>query len=116
MSSAALQVEVLEKIMQENIPEKHLAKAFFKRSKKIVDTIWGLATGEDFRYPQTVGSRPPGIKLINNYVAQVHRATTKDKVCGAFLKVMGLLNPPTSLFHPKILWRVMSGQIITNAL
>jgi hypothetical protein len=34
MSSAALQVEVLEKIMQENIPEKHLAKAFFKEAKK----------------------------------------------------------------------------------
>ena len=111
MSSAALQVEILDKIMQENVPDKELARAFCKRSKQIVDTIWGLATGEDFRYPQTVGSRPPGIKLINKYVAQVHRATTKDEVvCGAFLKVMGLLKPPTSLFHPKILWRVMSAR------
>lgn len=109
MSSASLQVEVLDKMLQDNVPEIELAKVFFKRSKKIVETIWGLATGEDFRYPQTVGSRPAGIKLINKYVTQVHKATTKDEVvCGAFLKVMGLLKPPISLFHPKMLWRVMS--------
>jgi hypothetical protein len=36
------------------------------------------------------------------------RLTLKDAVvCRAFLKVMSLLAPPTSLFHPRILWRVM---------
>ena len=108
MSSASLQVEVLDKILGENVAKEELAKVFFKRSKKIIDNIWGLATGEDFRYPLTIGSRPPGIKLINKYVAKMHRATTKDEVvCEAFLKVMGLLKPPTSLFHPKILWKVL---------
>ena len=111
MSAAALQAEVLDQLLQDKVPEKEFAKVFFKRSKKIVDTIWELATGEDFRYPQTIGSRPPGIKLINKYVAHVHRATTKDEVvCGAFLKVISLLKPPASLFHPKILWRVMSAK------
>ena len=108
MSSAALQVELLDKVLRENTPENKLARVFFNRNKKIVQAIWSLATGEDFRYPQTVGTRPPGIRLINNYVANVHRATLRDEVvCGAFLKVMGLLKPPTSLFHPKILWRVL---------
>ena len=108
MSSASLQVEVLDKLLADNVAEEQLARVFFKRSKKIIDTIWGLATGEDFRYPETIGSRPAGIKLINNYVARMHIATTKDEVvCGAFLKVMGLLKPPASLFHPKILWKVM---------
>ena len=111
MSSASLQVEVLDKMLAENVAEKELAKVFFKRSKKIIDTIWGLATGEDFRYPLTVGSRPIGIKLINRYVAKIHRATTKDQVvCGAFLKVIGLLKPPASLFHPNILWKVMRAK------
>lgn len=110
MSSASLQVEVLDKILADNVREKDLARVFFKRSKKIIDNIWGLATGEDFRYPQTIGSRPVGINLINKYVAKVHRATTKDEaVCGAFLKVMGLLKPPASLFHPKTLWKVMTA-------
>ena len=40
---------------------------------------------------------------------QVHRAAIRDEVvCSAFLKVMGLLEPPALLFHPKILWRVLS--------
>ncbi|HEX8278109.1 MAG TPA: hypothetical protein VF540_05415 [Segetibacter sp.] len=44
-----------------------------------------------------------GINLVNKYVAQVHRATITDEVlCGAFLKMMSLLQPPISLFHPKI--------------
>jgi 2-polyprenyl-6-methoxyphenol hydroxylase and related FAD-dependent oxidoreductases len=108
MSSASLQVEVLDKMLADNVADEELAKVFFKRSKKIIDTIWGLATGEDFRYPLTIGTRPTGIKLINKYVARMHRATTKDKVvCGAFLKVMALLESPKSLFHPKILWKVM---------
>ena len=110
MTSAALQVEVLDSLLQDNVAEKNLAPLFFKKTKKIVDTIWSLATNEDFRYPQTIGKRPFGISLINKYVAQVHRATTKDEVvCEAFLNVMGLLKPPSILFHPKILWRVMRG-------
>jgi 2-polyprenyl-6-methoxyphenol hydroxylase-like FAD-dependent oxidoreductase len=109
MSSAALQAKILDDVLAEQISKEKLASVFFARSRKIVDTIWELATGEDFRYPQTSGSRPAGITLINKYVAQVHRATTKDEmVCGAFLKVMALLKPPSSLFHPQILWRVFT--------
>jgi 2-polyprenyl-6-methoxyphenol hydroxylase-like FAD-dependent oxidoreductase len=111
MSSAALQVEVLDRILEENVPEDKFASIFFKRSKKIIDNIWDMATGEDFRYPQTIGTRPAAINLINKYVAQIHKATTKDEVvCAAFLKVMGLLKPPALLFHPAILWRVLKAK------
>ncbi|TDH26990.1 FAD-dependent monooxygenase [Segetibacter sp. 3557_3] len=108
MSSAALQVELLDKLLNEQVPDQDLAKTFFKRSTSIIDVIWSMATGEDFRYPQTSGTRPPGIKLVNKYIEQVHKATTKDEVvCGAFLKVIALLKPPTHLFQPAILWRVL---------
>ena len=70
-----------------------------------------MSTGEDFRYPQTTGTKPFGINLINKYVAQVHKATITDEVVsGTFLKVMALLRPPTTLFHPKILWRVLRAK------
>jgi hypothetical protein len=32
-----------------------------------------------------------------------------SKAAKAFLKVMSLLNPPGSLLHPKIAWRVLFG-------
>ncbi len=65
-----------------------------------------MSTGEDFRFPETTGTRPFGIRLINKYVSWVHKATISDEVvCGAFLKVMGLIDPPTKLLRPQIVWR-----------
>jgi hypothetical protein len=53
-----------------------------------------------------------GIKLINKFIKSVHRATLADEVVGeTFLKVMGLLQPPASLFHPQILWRVLLANL-----
>ena len=64
--------------------------------------------GEDFRFRETEGRKAPGTDLINAYVARVHRATHHDPVVyGAFLKVMNLMAPPTSLFRPHLLWRVL---------
>ena len=48
---------------------------------------------------------------FNRYVAKVHQATLYDPVvCLALLKVMNLMAPPPSLFHPKIVWRVLRGK------
>ena len=108
MSSASLQAVELDKVLAAHIADDKLAKTFFKKAAKVVDTPWELAVGEDFRYPETEGPKPPAIGFINKYVSRVHRATLTDEVvCRAFLKVMSLLAPPTSLFHPRILWRVM---------
>jgi len=66
------------------------------------------SVGEDFRYPETEGKKPAGADLINAYVTKVHQTTHQDTtVYTAFLKVMNLMEAPTSLFHPKILWRVL---------
>jgi 2-polyprenyl-6-methoxyphenol hydroxylase-like FAD-dependent oxidoreductase len=108
MSSASMQAAELDKILTKKVSNADLAKTFFKAVAKVVETPWSLAVGEDFRYPQTEGPKPPAIGFINKYVGRVHRASLTDEVvCKAFLKVMSLLEPPTSLFHPRILWRVM---------
>lgn len=108
MTSACMQAVELDKVLSDNVPEEKLATIFFKKVAKVIDIPWGLAVGEDFRFPSTEGTKPPAIDFINKYVARVHRATLKDEVvCAAFLKVMSLLKPPTSLFHPSIVWRVM---------
>jgi 2-polyprenyl-6-methoxyphenol hydroxylase-like FAD-dependent oxidoreductase len=108
MTSAALQAKKLDELLFSGISDKLLAPSFFKSISKIIDIPWKMAVGEDFRYPETIGPRPPAIRLINKYISKVHKATLKDEqVCEAFLKVMSLLKPPASLFHPKILWRVM---------
>ena len=84
-----------------------LAPVFFKRAAKVIDTPWQLAVGEDFRFPETTGPKPGGVDVINRYVAAVHRATLQDAVVGAaFIRVMNLLAPPSSLMTPGIMLRV----------
>jgi len=112
MTSAALQVVELDRILHEKIPENEMAKTYFKRTAKTINTIWQMATSEDFRFPETTGRRPPGINLLNKFIESVHVASLTDEVvCETFLKVMGLLKPPVSLFHPRILWRVMMAKL-----
>lgn len=111
MTSAALQAAKLDDLLTKRTPPEKLALAFFKRATKVVDIPWQLAVGEDFRFPQTSGPKPPGVDFINRYVAKVHRATLHDPVVGlALLKVMNLMAPPPSLFHPRIVWRVLRGK------
>ena len=108
MTSASLQVKILDELLKTGLSTDRLARKFFKKASKIIDIPWKMAVGEDFRYPETIGPKPAGINLINRYISKVHRATlTDEKVCEAFLKVMSLLKSPVSLFHPHIFWRVM---------
>lgn len=109
MTSAAMQAQALDDLLRQRQGQlQGLAAAFFKRAAKVVAIPWQLAVGEDFRFPETTGPKPPAVDLINAYVARVHRATHSDPVVyDAFLKVMNLLAPPTSLFAPKIVLRVL---------
>lgn len=111
MSSAILQVAALDKILAKNtVAPQLLARTFFKAAAKVVDIPWQLSVGEDFRFPQTTGPKPAGVDLINRYVGAVHRATRFDPEVGrAFLKVMNLLEPPTSLMTPGMMWRVWNA-------
>jgi 2-polyprenyl-6-methoxyphenol hydroxylase-like FAD-dependent oxidoreductase len=108
MTSAAMQTRVLKDLLQQMPNLQGLWKSFFKRAAKVVDMPWQLAVGEDFRYPETEGKKPPFIDMINAYVEKVHKVTQHDPVVYAqFLKVMNLMDPPTSLMSPRIMWRVL---------
>src|SRR5690606_18568498 len=107
MTSASLQAAELDALLASGPSLDGLAQAFFKRAARVIDIPWQLSVGEDFRFPRTTGTKPPGTDFINRYVAKVHQATLHDEVVGeAFFKVMNLMAPPTSLFQPRIVWRV----------
>jgi 2-polyprenyl-6-methoxyphenol hydroxylase-like FAD-dependent oxidoreductase len=108
MTSAALQIKMLDELLKSGSSKEELASKFFRRAAKIIDIPWKMAVGEDFRFPETIGPKPPGTNIVNKYVTKVHRATLTDEiVCEAFLNVMSLLRSPSSLFHPRIFWRVI---------
>lgn len=111
MTTAAIQAQTLDELLTERKGALDgLWRVFFKQVAKAIDIPWQTAVGEDFRFPETEGKKAPGTDFINAYVARVHRCSHTDPVvCKAFIEVMNLLKPPTSLFHPALLWRVLWG-------
>jgi hypothetical protein len=86
-----------------------LAKRFYARARKIVDIPWTIATGEDLRFPQVEGPRPPGFRVVNRYLERVHAAASDDEVvCRRFFDVLNLLAPPASLMSPTLAGRVLA--------
>jgi 2-polyprenyl-6-methoxyphenol hydroxylase-like FAD-dependent oxidoreductase len=85
-----------------------LAHRCQKALAKVVKTPWMLATGEDFRYPETEGHRSAGTRLLNWYTARVHKLAASDhRVTLRFYEVLNMLNTPTVLFAPPILVAVL---------
>jgi len=71
-----------------------------------------MATGNDFRMPETVGARPAGGKLISWYISKLHRAAHTDReLAVAFHRVANLLAAPPSLMHPRMALRVLLGSV-----
>jgi 2-polyprenyl-6-methoxyphenol hydroxylase-like FAD-dependent oxidoreductase len=87
-----------------------LARRFFRAAAKIVDIPWDIAVGNDLRHPHVKGARPPMLRFINWYIGKLHVAATRDSTLAtAFLKVVNLMMPPSSLLSPVIARRVWRG-------
>ena len=78
---------------------------------------WLLAIGEDCRYPTTEGAKPPlTTRLLRPYLDQVLvAAAEKPGAHRAFLQVVHLVKPPTTLLHISILASVLS-QIVRRTI
>jgi 2-polyprenyl-6-methoxyphenol hydroxylase-like FAD-dependent oxidoreductase len=87
-----------------------LSRRFQARIAKIADVPWLMATGEDLRYPEIEAERPFGYPIMKWYLERVHRAVAHDEVIALhFLRAMHMLQPPTKLFEPRQLLRVLTG-------
>ncbi|MFN8060171.1 MAG: hypothetical protein U0Q12_13530 [Vicinamibacterales bacterium] len=110
MSVAALEVMELDAVLRGGSAE--LAKRFFARAAKVVDTPWAVAVGNDLRMPETIGPRSVAVSLVNWYLEKLHRAAHRDpELARAFLTVANLLAPPPSVMHPRLALRVLLGQL-----
>ena len=106
MSVAALEAMELKAALRHGTAD--LAKRFFKRASRVIDIPWSIAVGNDLRMPQATGPRNVGVKIINAYIARMHKAAHADpSVAIAFHRVGNLLAPPPSIMHPRIAMRVL---------
>ena len=107
MSVAGLSALVLQQWLRQG----GTSATFQKRLAGAVATPWLLATSEDFRFPTTKGGRPGiSMRLMHRYIDRVIAVgTVDDVVLDTFIGVVHLVQPPSALFRPSILARVLRG-------
>ncbi|WP_250475623.1 monooxygenase [Caballeronia sp. GAFFF1] len=87
-----------------------LARRFYGAAARIVDIPWDIAVGNDLRHPRVKGARPLMRRFVNWYIGKLHCAATRDSALAtAFLQVVNLMMPPSSLLAPEIARRVWQG-------
>ncbi|MGW0211303.1 FAD-dependent oxidoreductase [Streptomyces sp. NPDC003233] len=108
MTVASLQAMALRDSLSGDLDQ--VAQRFFRKAAKPIGVAWKMATGSDLALPQIEGPRPLPVRLINSYMDKVLAAAETDMVVTEkFLKVQYLLEPPTTLCTPGIMWRVLAG-------
>jgi 2-polyprenyl-6-methoxyphenol hydroxylase-like FAD-dependent oxidoreductase len=87
-----------------------LSRRFQRQVARTNAGAWTMATSEDLRYPWTEGARPdPPTRIMHRYADRVLEVTNGNpRVNTAFVNVVNLRHPPTSLFRPGVLLPVLA--------
>jgi 2-polyprenyl-6-methoxyphenol hydroxylase-like FAD-dependent oxidoreductase len=108
MTVAALEAEALRRCLVDG--ERDLARRFFRAAARIIDPVWQLNAVADLALPEIPGHRTPATRMLNRYVARLHRVGAHDPVVAtAFMRTIGLLDPPSAILRPGVLARVVLG-------
>jgi 2-polyprenyl-6-methoxyphenol hydroxylase-like FAD-dependent oxidoreductase len=108
MTTAALGAMTLRDCLREQ-NMIGLSRRFQKRLAKVIAAPWLLAIGEDYRYPETEGgSLSLMTRFMHRYMDRVVQlATHSVAVRTVLLRAFNMLVPPTALFQPRVLFRVL---------
>jgi 2-polyprenyl-6-methoxyphenol hydroxylase-like FAD-dependent oxidoreductase len=119
MTVSALEAEALDAILREQCAGRYdltgLPTRFHKRIARIVDAAWRLTTGEDFRYLEAAGKRPPGTALLHWYTKRMHERSADDEALAlSFYRVMNMIDPPSALFRPWVMARILRSRMTAD--
>ncbi|HZI16117.1 MAG TPA: hypothetical protein VE153_37475 [Myxococcus sp.] len=109
ITSSALQVELLGECLREGLDGLH--RRYFERAGQLLKMPWSMATTEDLKLPEVEGKRPAGAGLLYWFGDRFQRLTAADdEAIRTFMQVMHMLKPPTAMFSPGLVWRVLAKQ------
>ena len=113
MTVSALGAKTLQTWLNKSSGGKLDNNRFQKQLAKSNSFHWMLATSQDSRFPTTVGSQQSKHgtvdKLMTGYMNKLLRKSSAEPSLHLlFLEVSHLLRSPLSLYHPAVIWRVMS--------
>jgi 2-polyprenyl-6-methoxyphenol hydroxylase-like FAD-dependent oxidoreductase len=106
MTVAALEALALRDCFTQG--DRDLARRFFAAAAKSVSQAWRMAVGSDLALPEVLGRRTIATRITNAYFDWVMTAAETDAVVSEeFQRVIGMLDPPSSLARPSVTLRVM---------
>ena len=116
MTTAALEALVLDQFLQKRLNLTQFTQDFYQQLYQVIQNPWMLATGEDFRWKTTIGGQANLSTLIlQKYTDQLMTITNKNhNLYYIWLKVLHMLEPPTALFHPQFLLKVLQQMVRGN--
>jgi 2-polyprenyl-6-methoxyphenol hydroxylase-like FAD-dependent oxidoreductase len=112
MTVAALEAIALRRMLAGGLDRPGLAAEFWQAAATTIDNPWQIAVGGDMRLPGYRGPVDRRTRMVNAYLAKVHRAASLDPVVGtAFMRVAQMEAPPSSLMSPGVMAHVLSGSL-----
>ena len=120
MTIAALASQILGRCLkqqEESRPEDPipgLARLFQKQLARVVEGPWQMATGEDRRWPVGGAMAIPDLptRIMQAYVGRLLRVSlTNVMVAESFSRVQQMLDGPQALFHPRLLWALLTTSL-----
>ena len=112
MSVSALGAKTLQAWLNKSTANRLNNNSFQKQLAKNNSLHWTLATSQDSLFPTTIGEKKkPG--LIDNLMASYSnklaiKSTSKPELHLLFIEVAHLLRSPLSLYHPQVVWQVLT--------
>ncbi|WNG94099.1 NAD(P)/FAD-dependent oxidoreductase [Mycobacterium sp. ITM-2016-00318] len=105
MTVAALQALALRDSLSRG--PQQLARRYFRAAAKPIAVAWRFATGADLSQPEVQGHRSLPTRIANGYVQRLLTVCESDIACAEqLIRVTGLIDPPTRLLRPRIMYRV----------
>jgi 2-polyprenyl-6-methoxyphenol hydroxylase-like FAD-dependent oxidoreductase len=114
MTIAAIEATVLRDCLHRG--QRALPRRFFRASAKKIRVAWQTAVGSDLALPEVVGPRPLSTRISNAFLDRVMTAAETDlTVAGQFMRVIGMIDPPTRLLRPSIVLRIAQANRVRRS-
>jgi 2-polyprenyl-6-methoxyphenol hydroxylase-like FAD-dependent oxidoreductase len=109
MTTGALSATILGDCLKQYGPRHpEFPRHFFTAQARFQTDPWRLATGADFRFPETEGERSSTLaRLFDPYLQTLFRAAADDVVLRRKIgEVLNMLKPPAAFFELSVMSRV----------
>ncbi|OHV06564.1 FAD-dependent oxidoreductase [Mycobacterium talmoniae] len=114
MTVAAIEALLLRDCLARG--DADLPRRFFRAAAKPIGVAWRTAVGSDLALPEVPGHRPLSMRISNAYLNWVLTAAETDPVAaGQFMRVTGMIDPPTRLLRPGYIARVAKAHRVRKA-